>query len=89
MKSIALQTDSATVHKWMSDALSGRARLRTKAHGASYEDMSPLTSYVSLLSAHLGSVSALQRSVVGHVLAEWAQRAAARFYLFSKEFWMW
>ena len=33
MKSIALQTDSATVHKWISDALSGRARLRTKAHG--------------------------------------------------------
>ncbi|KAF0302534.1 hypothetical protein FJT64_025371 [Amphibalanus amphitrite] len=44
--------------------------------GASYEDMSPLTSYVSLLSAHLGSVSALQRSVVGHVLAEWAQKAS-------------
>ena len=33
MKSILLQTDSAAVHKWISDAISGRARLRTKAHG--------------------------------------------------------
>lgn len=28
---IDLRTDSATVHKWVDDALSGRARLRTKA----------------------------------------------------------
>ncbi|KAF0291497.1 Intracisternal A-particle Pol-related polyprotein [Amphibalanus amphitrite] len=33
MKTIELKTDSATVHRWVSDALSGRARLRTKAHG--------------------------------------------------------
>ena len=33
MKSVDLRTDSATVHKWIEDALSGRARLRTKAHG--------------------------------------------------------
>ena len=32
-KTIELCTDSATVHKWISDALSGRARLRTKGHG--------------------------------------------------------
>ena len=30
---IDLRTDSATVHKWIDDALSGRSRLRTKAHG--------------------------------------------------------
>lgn len=30
---IDLRTDSATVHRWIDDALSGRARLRTKAHG--------------------------------------------------------
>ncbi|KAF0297012.1 hypothetical protein FJT64_005559 [Amphibalanus amphitrite] len=29
---IDLRTDSATVHKWVGDALSGRSRLRTKAH---------------------------------------------------------
>ncbi|XP_043201309.1 uncharacterized protein LOC122370107 [Amphibalanus amphitrite] len=33
MKTIELRTDSATVHRWIDDALSGRARLRTKAHG--------------------------------------------------------
>ena len=33
MKTVELRTDSATVHHWISDALSGRARLRTKAHG--------------------------------------------------------
>ena len=33
MKHIELRTDSATVHRWLDDALSGRARLRTKAHG--------------------------------------------------------
>lgn len=33
MRNIELKTDSATVHRWVSDALSGRARLRTKAHG--------------------------------------------------------
>ncbi|KAF0291011.1 von Willebrand factor A domain-containing protein 8 [Amphibalanus amphitrite] len=33
MKTVELKTDSATVHRWVSDALSGRARLRTKAHG--------------------------------------------------------
>ncbi|XP_043244736.1 uncharacterized protein LOC122393130 [Amphibalanus amphitrite] len=33
VKVIDLRTDSATVHRWISDALSGRARLRTKAHG--------------------------------------------------------
>ncbi|XP_043206644.1 uncharacterized protein LOC122372990 [Amphibalanus amphitrite] len=32
IKDIDLRTDSATVHKWVSDALSGRSRLRTKAH---------------------------------------------------------
>ena len=30
---IDLRTDSATVHRWVDDALSGRARLRTKAAG--------------------------------------------------------
>ena len=33
VKVIDLRTDSATVHRWIDDALSGRARLRTKAHG--------------------------------------------------------
>ena len=33
MKTVKLRTDSAAVHKWLSDAFSGRARLRTKAHG--------------------------------------------------------
>ena len=33
IKIIDLRTDSATVHRWIDDALSGRARLRTKAHG--------------------------------------------------------
>ena len=33
VKTIDLRTDSATVHRWIADALSGRARLRTKAHG--------------------------------------------------------
>ena len=33
IKDIDLRTDSATVSKWISDALDGRSRLRTKAHG--------------------------------------------------------
>ena len=33
MRVIELRTDSAAVHRWVDDALSGRARLRTKAHG--------------------------------------------------------
>lgn len=33
MRVIELRTDSATVHRWVDDALTGRARLRTKAHG--------------------------------------------------------
>ena len=33
VKVIDLRTDSATVHRWIADALTGRARLRTKAHG--------------------------------------------------------
>ena len=33
VRDIDLRTDSATVQKWISDALSGRSRLRTKAHG--------------------------------------------------------
>ena len=33
MRDIELRTDSATVHRWVDDALTGRARLRTKAHG--------------------------------------------------------
>ena len=33
VKVIDLRTDSATVHRWIADALSGKARLRTKAHG--------------------------------------------------------
>ena len=33
MRNIELRTDSSTVHRWVDDALSGRARLRTKAHG--------------------------------------------------------
>ena len=33
VKIIDLRTDSATVHRWIDDALSGRTRLRTKAHG--------------------------------------------------------
>ncbi|KAF0295372.1 hypothetical protein FJT64_000618 [Amphibalanus amphitrite] len=32
-RTIDLRTDSATVHRWLDDAISGRARLRTKAHG--------------------------------------------------------
>ena len=31
MKNLSLRTDSVNVHRWLSDALSGRARLRTKA----------------------------------------------------------
>ncbi|KHJ40059.1 hypothetical protein D918_09887 [Trichuris suis] len=31
MKKIELMTDSSTVHRWISDGLSGRTRLRTKA----------------------------------------------------------
>ena len=34
MRVVELKTDSATVHRWVSDALSGRTRLRTKAHGS-------------------------------------------------------
>ena len=30
-RQLALRTDSVTVHRWLSDALSGKARLRTKA----------------------------------------------------------
>ncbi|XP_043232536.1 uncharacterized protein LOC122386889 [Amphibalanus amphitrite] len=33
MRVIDLRTDSVTVHRWINDALSGRTRLRTKAHG--------------------------------------------------------
>ncbi|XP_043226567.1 uncharacterized protein LOC122383837 [Amphibalanus amphitrite] len=33
MRRLDLRTDSATVHRWISDALSGRSRLKTKAHG--------------------------------------------------------
>ena len=33
MNVIEVVTDSLTVHHWIDDALSGRARLRTKAHG--------------------------------------------------------
>ena len=33
VRDIDLRTDSATVQKWVGDALSGRSRLRTKAHG--------------------------------------------------------
>ena len=33
VKVIDLRTDSATVHRWIDDAVTGRARLRTKAHG--------------------------------------------------------
>ena len=33
MKTVHLKTDSATVHKWVEDALSGRTRLNTKARG--------------------------------------------------------
>ena len=33
MKAIEFRTDSATDHRWIDDALSGRARLWTKAHG--------------------------------------------------------
>ena len=33
MRRVDLKTDSSTVHRWISDALSGRARLKTKAHG--------------------------------------------------------
>ena len=32
MRAVELRTDSATVHRWIDDALSGRARLRTKAN---------------------------------------------------------
>uniref|UniRef100_A0A5S6QQ93 RNase H domain-containing protein n=1 Tax=Trichuris muris TaxID=70415 RepID=A0A5S6QQ93_TRIMR len=31
MRKIELTTDSSTVHRWMSDAFSGKARLKTKA----------------------------------------------------------
>ncbi|KRZ93227.1 putative Pol polyprotein [Trichinella sp. T8] len=33
MRRIRLMTDSATVHRWVSDGLSGKARLKTKASG--------------------------------------------------------
>ena len=33
MRVIELKTDSSTVRRWIADAISGRARLRTKAHG--------------------------------------------------------
>ena len=33
MTVIELRTDSFTVHRWIADAISGRTRLRTKAHG--------------------------------------------------------
>ena len=33
MREVKLKTDSATVHRWVNDALSGRTRLRTKAQG--------------------------------------------------------
>ena len=33
MRMIELRMDLATVHRWVDDALTGRARLRTKAHG--------------------------------------------------------
>lgn len=33
VRAVDLRTDSAAVHRWVSDAISGRARLRTKAHG--------------------------------------------------------
>ncbi|XP_037082439.1 uncharacterized protein LOC119103095 [Pollicipes pollicipes] len=33
MEIVDLRTGSATVHRWIDDVLSGRARLRTKAHG--------------------------------------------------------
>ena len=33
MKTVHLMTDSAAVHRWVEDALTGRARLRTKAQG--------------------------------------------------------
>ncbi|KFD49597.1 hypothetical protein M513_09540 [Trichuris suis] len=33
MRTVELMTDSATVHRWVSDGLSGKARLRTKAAG--------------------------------------------------------
>ncbi|KFD45928.1 hypothetical protein M513_13213 [Trichuris suis] len=31
MKTVELMTDSATVHRWIDDGLSGKARLKTKA----------------------------------------------------------
>ena len=34
MNNMSLRTDSVKIHRWLSDALSGRARLRTKAPGA-------------------------------------------------------
>ena len=33
MRVVELRTDSATVRRWVDDALTGRTRLRTKAHG--------------------------------------------------------
>ena len=33
MKTVHLKTDSATVHRWVQDALTGRTRLRTRARG--------------------------------------------------------
>ena len=33
MKRVTLETDSATVHRWVEDTLTGRTRLRTKAQG--------------------------------------------------------
>ena len=33
MRKVHLKTDSATVHRWVEDALTGRTRLRTKAQG--------------------------------------------------------
>ncbi|XP_037082092.1 TATA-binding protein-associated factor 172-like [Pollicipes pollicipes] len=46
--------------------------------GAVYLVESPVSTYVALLSTHLTSLSAMQRAVVGHVIAEWV-KAAPRF----------
>ncbi|OUC41166.1 hypothetical protein D917_03593 [Trichinella nativa] len=38
MRRIRLMTDSATVHRWVTDGLSGKARLKTKASGVRIRD---------------------------------------------------
>ena len=82
MRTVELRTDSATVHRWIDDALSGRARLRTKAHGEmlirrrvdlirQLADEMTLTLTVTLVRSEENRADALTR-----VPKEWLRDAA-------------